>query len=102
MRRRRNTGTQLEDIAELTGSTVGAVKAALNRARTKLAESSPAAKPARSVSPEPRWTVENRPFVDTAKPAIVGGRSRLVGSTSSLPPDANRSVALCASCEGRI
>jgi len=42
----------LEDIAELTGATVGAVKAALNRARTKLAESSPAAKPARTVSPE--------------------------------------------------
>jgi RNA polymerase sigma-70 factor (ECF subfamily) len=42
----------LEDIAELTGSTVGAVKAALNRARTRLAESSPPAKPARSGSPE--------------------------------------------------
>src|SRR5439155_13030381 len=42
----------LEDIAELTGSTVGAVKAALNRARTKLAESCPPAKPARSASPE--------------------------------------------------
>jgi RNA polymerase sigma-70 factor (ECF subfamily) len=42
----------LEEIAELTGSTVGAVKAALNRARTKLTESSPPAKPARSASPE--------------------------------------------------
>jgi RNA polymerase sigma-70 factor (ECF subfamily) len=42
----------LEDIAELTGSTVGAVKAALNRARTKVAESSPPAKPARGSSPE--------------------------------------------------
>jgi RNA polymerase sigma-70 factor, ECF subfamily len=42
----------LEDIAELTGSTVGAVKAALNRARTKLAESSPPAKPDRRASPE--------------------------------------------------
>jgi RNA polymerase sigma-70 factor, ECF subfamily len=42
----------LEEIAELTDSTVGAVKAALNRARTKLAESSPPVKPARSASPE--------------------------------------------------
>jgi len=42
----------LEEIAELVDSTVGGVKAALNRARTKLAESSPAAKPIRNVSPE--------------------------------------------------
>ena len=42
----------LEEIAELVDSTVGGVKAALNRARTKLAESSPQVKPARSASPE--------------------------------------------------
>lgn len=42
----------LEEIAELVDSSVGGVKAALNRARTKLAESSPAAKPARDASPE--------------------------------------------------
>jgi RNA polymerase sigma-70 factor, ECF subfamily len=42
----------LEDIAELVDSTVGGVKAALNRARTKLAESSPATRPAQSASPE--------------------------------------------------
>ena len=42
----------LEEIADLTDSTVGAVKAALNRARTKLEKSSPPAKPARSASPE--------------------------------------------------
>jgi len=42
----------LEEIAELVDSTVGGVKAALNRARTKLAESSPPAKSARSASPE--------------------------------------------------
>jgi RNA polymerase sigma-70 factor, ECF subfamily len=42
----------LEEIAELVDSTVGGVKAALNRARTKLTGSSPDAKPARSVSPE--------------------------------------------------
>jgi RNA polymerase sigma-70 factor (ECF subfamily) len=42
----------LEEIAELVDSTVGGVKAALNRARTKLADSSPQEKPARSASPE--------------------------------------------------
>src|SRR5438094_6555523 len=42
----------LEEIAELVDSTVGGVKAALNRGRTKLSASSPAAKPARSASPE--------------------------------------------------
>lgn len=42
----------LEEIAELVGSTVGGVKAALNRARNKLAESSPQTKPTRSVRPE--------------------------------------------------
>jgi RNA polymerase sigma-70 factor, ECF subfamily len=42
----------LEEIAGLVDSTVGGVKAALNRARTKLAESSPPVKSARSVSPE--------------------------------------------------
>ena len=42
----------LEEIADLTSSTVGAVKAALNRARTKLAQTSPPAKPARDASPE--------------------------------------------------
>ena len=42
----------LEEIAELVDSTVGGVKAALNRARTKLAESSPTATSTKSVSPE--------------------------------------------------
>src|SRR5216117_1466023 len=42
----------LEEIAEFIDSTVGGVKAALNRARTKLAESSPQAMPPRSISPE--------------------------------------------------
>jgi len=42
----------LEEISELVESTVGGVKAALNRARTKLAESPPPAKAAQSVSPE--------------------------------------------------
>ena len=42
----------LEEVAEMVDSTVGGVKAALNRARTKLAESSPTAKSAQGASPE--------------------------------------------------
>jgi RNA polymerase sigma-70 factor, ECF subfamily len=42
----------LEEIAELVDSSVGGVKAALNRARTKLTKSSPTAKSARNASPE--------------------------------------------------
>jgi RNA polymerase sigma-70 factor (ECF subfamily) len=42
----------LEEIAGLVDSTVGGVKAALNRARTKLAESSHLVKSARGRSPE--------------------------------------------------
>src|SRR5436309_12061423 len=42
----------LTEIADLVDTTVGGVKAALNRARTKLAESSPVATSTKSVSPE--------------------------------------------------
>jgi RNA polymerase sigma-70 factor, ECF subfamily len=42
----------LEEIAETVDSTVGGVKAALNRARTKLAASSPEPSPSRTASPE--------------------------------------------------
>ena len=42
----------LEEIAELVDSSVGGVKAALNRARTKLTESPLSAKSARKASPE--------------------------------------------------
>jgi len=42
----------LEEIAELVGSTVSGVKAALTRGRTKLAVTPPAAKVSRSVDPE--------------------------------------------------
>jgi len=48
----------LEEIAELVNSTVGGVKAALNRARTKLAESSPQVMRAKSVSPELRRVMQ--------------------------------------------
>ena len=42
----------LEEIAELVDSTAGGVKAALNRARTKLTETPPPVKSAGSASPE--------------------------------------------------
>jgi RNA polymerase sigma-70 factor, ECF subfamily len=42
----------LEEIAELVDSSVGGVKAALNRARTKLAQSSPPMESTRSATPE--------------------------------------------------
>src|SRR5881296_949460 len=48
----------LDEIAQLVDSTVGGVKAALNRARSKLAGSSPAAKPAQSASPELRKVMQ--------------------------------------------
>ncbi len=48
----------LEEIAELVDSTVGGVKAALNRARTKLAESSPQAMPPGSMSPELKRVIQ--------------------------------------------
>ena len=48
----------LEEIAELVDSTVGGVKSALNRARTKLAESSPQANSARNASPELKQIVQ--------------------------------------------
>jgi hypothetical protein len=49
----------------------------------------------------PRWTAENRPLTDTAKPAIGGGRSRLVSSTSARPRCASRSALSSASCAAR-
>jgi RNA polymerase sigma-70 factor, ECF subfamily len=42
----------LEEIAELVGSTVGGVKTALNRGRTKLAVTPPAANVSQNVEPE--------------------------------------------------
>ncbi|HUB30546.1 MAG TPA: sigma-70 family RNA polymerase sigma factor [Terracidiphilus sp.] len=42
----------LEEISETVDSTVGGVKAALNRARTKLAASSPERSPSRTANPE--------------------------------------------------
>ena len=48
----------LEEIAALVDSTVGGVKAALNRGRTKLAGTSPPAKLAGSPSPESRQIMQ--------------------------------------------
>ena len=48
----------LEEIAELVDSTVGGVKAALNRARTKLAQSPPPNRPVRRASPELRRVMQ--------------------------------------------
>src|SRR5205085_5999758 len=48
----------VEEIAELVDSTVGGVQAALNRARTKLAESSPQVITSRTVSPELRRVMQ--------------------------------------------
>src|SRR5579863_3543894 len=48
----------LEEIAEMVGSTVGGVKSALNRARTRLAASSPQPKAARPASPELRRVMQ--------------------------------------------
>jgi len=42
----------LEEIAEMVGSTVGGVKSALNRARTRLAASSPQPKASQPANPE--------------------------------------------------
>ena len=50
--------SSLEEIAEMVDSTVGGVKAALNRARTKLATASPQPKPSQSASPELRRVMQ--------------------------------------------
>src|SRR6202011_2953292 len=48
----------LEEIAEMVDSTIGGVKAALNRARTRLSSSSPRPKPARPASAELRRVMQ--------------------------------------------
>jgi len=48
----------LEEIAELVDSTVGGVKAALSRARIKLADAPPTTKSTRNISPELRRVME--------------------------------------------
>ena len=50
---------------------------------------------------KPRWTAENRQFLDRSKPAI-SGRPRPVSSTSFLRQFANRSALWSASSVARI
>jgi len=38
----------------------------------------------------PRWTAQNRPSIDTSKPATTSGRSRQRGFTAWRPLDASR------------
>ena len=54
-----------------------------------------------SLSQKQRWTVENRQFMDRAKPAISPGRPRPVSSTSFLRRCANPSALSSASSEVR-
>jgi RNA polymerase sigma-70 factor (ECF subfamily) len=72
----------LEEIAELVDSTVGGVKAALNRARTKLVESSPPAKSARSASPELKQIMQL--YVDRFNRRDWDGVRELVGADARL------------------
>jgi RNA polymerase sigma-70 factor (ECF subfamily) len=48
----------LDEIAEMVGSTVGGVKAALSRARTKLAVTSPLPKRSRTIDPDLKRVME--------------------------------------------
>ena len=51
----------------------------------------------------PRWTGQNRPFVDTSKPAISGERARgRLSSIARCPQTANRCGPWCASSVVRI
>jgi len=72
----------LEEIAELVDSTVGAVKAALNRARTKLAGSPPQPKPSRTVSPELRRVMQL--YVDRFNRRDWGGVRELISADARL------------------
>jgi len=90
----------LEEIAELVDSSVGGVKAALNRARTKLAETTPSTKPAPSTDPELRRIMQlyvdrfNRRDWDGVRELISADArlrvaERFVGKASEAPYFAN-------------
>ena len=72
----------LEEIADLTDSTVGAVKAALNRGRAKLAASSPPAKSARSADPELKRVMQL--YVDRFNRRDWDGVRELISSDARL------------------
>ena len=69
----------------------------------------PASRPGRAVSLHragwsrrpPRWTGQNRQFIDRAKPSFSGGGSRLVSSTARPDRDASRCGPWCASSGAR-
>jgi RNA polymerase sigma-70 factor (ECF subfamily) len=71
----------LEEVAELVDSTVGGVKAALNRGRTKLSASSPA-KPARIVDPEMAQIVQL--YVERFNRRDWNGVRELIGADARL------------------
>jgi hypothetical protein len=50
----------------------------------------------------PRWTVQNRPLIDTSKPATTGVRPRPMEFYFAPPRYASRSEPWCASSEVRI
>jgi RNA polymerase sigma-70 factor, ECF subfamily len=72
----------LEEIAELADSTVGGVKAALNRARTKLAAASAPSKIPRSVDPE--FTRVMRLYVDRFNRRDWDGVRELISADARL------------------
>jgi len=72
----------LEEIADLTDSTVGAVKAALNRGRAKLAASSPPAKSARSADPELKRVMQL--YIDRFNRRDWDGARELISSDARL------------------
>lgn len=72
----------LEEIAELVDSTVGGVKAALNRGRTKLASSPPLAKSARSATPE--FTRVMQLYVERFNRQDWSGVRELIGTDARL------------------
>ncbi len=72
----------LEEIAELVDSTVGGVKAALNRGRSKLASSQLATKPVRHADPE--LTRIMRLYVDRFNRRDWDGVRELIGADARL------------------
>jgi RNA polymerase sigma-70 factor (ECF subfamily) len=72
----------LQEIAEFVGSTVGGVKAALNRGRTKLAVTPQAAKAPRSVEPE--LTQIMRLYVDRFNRRDWDGARELISADARL------------------
>src|SRR6266700_2649067 len=84
----------LEEIAEMVDSTVGGVKAALNRARTRLADSSLRPKPARPASPELRRVL--RLYVERFNSRDWDGLRELISADARLQVADRYSVSFAA------